>query len=463
MLRIKKKECSRYLKLFKEERVVELNKLTIHELQALLAKKEISSLELTEKCLEQVENINEQNQAFITVTKEKALKAAQAVDEKRDRGEELSPLAGIPVALKDNICTEGITTSCGSKILHNFVPPYNAYVVERICEAEGIVLGKTNMDEFSLETTTSREGSGVAVANGVSVYALGSDTGGSLRRTAVANGLVGLKPTYGLVSRNGLVAYASSLDQIGPITKDVTDSALVLNTIAGHDAKDSTSLKIEYPDYTQFLKNDVQGLRIGLPQEYFNNENSALVDKIKEVAQKLEELGAIVEECSLPHTEYAQGVYEIIATAEASSNLARYDGVRYGYRAAGAQDVDTLFVKTRSEGFGPEAKDKIILGTYILSSDSYEEIYLKALKIRSLIKQDFEQAFSKYDCLLTPPVYTNPVNLAGIPALTMTCGLIDNQPVGLQLIGKELAEGTLLRIAYSIEQNTDQTRLKASL
>ena len=481
---------------------MEVNKLTIHEIGELLNKKEISSLELSQQCLERIANIDGEIKAFLTVTKEQALEKAKIIDEKRSKGESLSPLAGIPMALKDNLCTEGIATTCGSQILHNFVPPYNATVVDKLLGADSVLLGKVNMDEFAMGSSTenssffvtknpwdlnsvpggSSGGSAAAVASDQAIFALGSDTGGSIRQPAAFCGVVGLKPTYGLVSRYGLVAYASSLDQIGPFTKDVTDTALVLNAIAGHDSLDSTSANIDYPDYTQFLKNDIKGMRIGLPQEYLGEGIDTEVEqKIKEAVKKLEELGAIVEECSLPHTQYAMPAYYIIAPAEASSNLARYDGVRYGYRTEGAEDVLTMFSRTRNEGFGTEVKRRIMLGTYALSSGYYDAYYLKALKVRALIKQDFDQAFNKFDCLLTPTspsvafqfgskadpismykqdVCTIPINLAGIPALSMPYGLVDNKPVGIQLIGKAFDEGTLLRIAYTLEQNSDQTRLK---
>lgn len=480
---------------------MELFSLTIHELQDLLVKKEISTEELTKKVLERIEQVEDKIKAFVTITKEEALKAAQEIDQKRINGVSLGPLAGIPMALKDNMCTEGIKTTCSSKILYNFIPPYNASVYEKLLGAGSVLLGKTNMDEFAMGSSTensgffatrnpwdlncvpggSSGGSAAAVAAGEAIFALGSDTGGSIRQPAAYCGVIGLKPTYGAVSRYGLIAYASSLDQIGPFTKDITDCALVMNTITGHDPFDSTSANADYPDYTSFLVNDIKGMRVGIPQEYFGEGIDPEVEnKIKEAIKKLEELGAIVEECSLPHTQYAMPTYYLIAPAECSSNLARYDGVRYGLRAEDADDVLSMFSRTRNQGFGVEVKRRIMLGTYALSSGYYDAYYLKALKVRNLIKQDFDQAFEKFHCLLTPTtpsvafefgsksdplamykqdVCTIPVNLAGIPALSLPYGLVNNKPVGLQLIGKAFAEGTLLRIGYALEQNSEETRI----
>jgi len=478
---------------------------TIHSLQDLLAKREISAEELTNQALERIENIDDKIKAFVTVTKDKAIHLARAIDQKRNMGENLGPLVGIPMALKDNMCTEGIKTTCSSKILYNFIPPYNARVYEKLLGAGSILLGKTNMDEFAMGSSTensgffptrnpwdlncvpggSSGGSAAAVASGEAVFALGSDTGGSIRQPAAFCGVVGLKPTYGVVSRYGLIAYASSLDQIGPFTRDVTDCALVMNAIAGHDSFDSTSAAVDYPDYTSFLVNDIKGMHVGIPQEYFGEGIEPEIEaKIREAISKLEELGAVVEECSLPHTQYALPAYYIIAPAECSSNLARYDGVRYGLRAEDADDIVSMFSRTRDQGFGIEVKRRIMLGTYALSSGYYDAYYLKALKVRNLIKQDFDQAFEKFDCLLTPTapsvafefgsksdplamykqdVCTIPINLAGLPALSLPYGLVNNRPVGLQLVGKTFGEGTLLKIAYSLEQNSDQTRLTPSL
>ncbi|MDD2402141.1 MAG: Asp-tRNA(Asn)/Glu-tRNA(Gln) amidotransferase subunit GatA [Clostridia bacterium] len=482
-----------------------LTELTAHELKGLLDKGEISSKDLVKEHLERIEKVDKKVNAFMTVTKEEALKQAEVVDEKRKRSEQLSPLAGIPMALKDNMCTKGIRTTCSSKILHNFIPPYNATVVEKLMKADSIVMGKCNMDEFAMGSSTensgyfptknpydlnvvpggSSGGSAASVAAEEVVFSLGSDTGGSIRQPAAFCGVIGLKPTYGYVSRYGLVAFASSLDQIGPFTRDMTDCALVMNEIFGHDHKDSTSAPVEVPDFTKALNNDVKGLKIGLPKEYMNEGiNPDIIECYKQAVAKLEELGAVCEEVSLPHTEYALPIYYIIAPAEASSNLARYDGVRYGLRVEG-EDIVSMFKKTRSQGFGEEVKRRIMLGTYALSSGYYDAYYLKALKVRTLIKQDFDQVFEKFDCLLTPTtpttafnfgekvddplsmymndICTVPANLAGVPALSMPFGLSKGRPVGLQLIGKAFGEGTLLRVGYTLEQNTTLTRPRPEL
>lgn len=475
--------------------------LTIHELHDCLINKEISAAELCALHLERIETLDDYLKAYITVTKEEAVKKAKAVDEKLAKGEAISPLAGIPMALKDNFCTEGIATTCASKMLVDFHPPYNAHVVDKLNAQDAVLLGKVNMDEFAMGSTTensaffatknpwnadcvpggSSGGSAAAVAGDLAVYALGSDTGGSIRQPAAFCGIVGLKPTYGAVSRYGLIAFASSLDQIGPLTKDVTDCALVLNAIAGYDHRDSTSAKINHPDYRQALINDIKGLRVGLPEEYFGEGIDPDVEaQVKASAKLLEELGAHVEMCSLPYTRYAMPAYYLIAPAEASSNLARYDGVRYGFRVED-KDVVSMFKSTRSQGFGPEVKRRIMLGTYALSAGYYDAYYLKALKVRHLIKMDFDKAFAKFDCLLTPTapstalskgqngdplslykqdICTIPSNLAGIPALSLPFGLVNNMPVGIQLLGKAFDEEMLLRVAYTLEMNSPLTRLK---
>lgn len=436
----------------------------------------------------------------MTVTGELALQQARKTDQRRAAGEALGALAGIPMALKDNMCTRGVKTTCSSQILNNFIPPYDAAVTEKLLTAGAVLVGKCNMDEFAMGSSTensgffktknpydekavpggSSGGSAAAVAASEAVYTLGSDTGGSIRQPAAFCGVVGLKPTYGVVSRYGLIAYASSLDQIGPLTKDITDCALVLNEIAGPDPRDSTSAPVEKPDYTSFLSNDIKGLRVGLPKEYMGEGIApGVASCLKQAAAKLEELGAVCEETSLPHTEYAMPAYYIIAPAEASSNLARYDGVRYGLRIQG-EDIIAMFKKTRSAGFGTEVKRRIMLGTYALSTGYYEAYYLKALKVRTLVKDDFDRAFTKYDCLLTPTapstafrlgeksqdplamylqdVCTIPINLAGVPALSLPFGLLQGLPVGIQLIGKAFGEGTLLRAGYALEQNSALTR-----
>jgi len=389
--------------------------------------------------------------------------------------------------------------------LQNFIPPYSATVAERLNKNGAVLLGKTNMDEFAMGSSTensgffptknpwdlervpggSSGGSAAAVAAGEAVYALGTDTGGSIRQPAAFCGLVGLKPTYGLVSRFGVVAFASSLDQVGPITLDVRDNALVLNAIAGHDPADSTSVAYDKPDYTQFLINDVKGLKIGLPKEYFADGLDPEVEQaIREAVKIFTDLGAHVEECSLPHTEYAVSAYYLIATAEASSNLARFDGVRYGYRAEDAEDVIEMFSKTRAEGFGPEVKLRIMLGTYALSAGYYDAYYLKAQKVRTLIKNDFDKVFEDFDLILAPTtpgiafkfgekatplemylhdIFTIPVNLAGLPAISLPAGFVKGMPVGMQLIAKHFGEGMLYRAAYTFEQNTEFHKAKPQL
>lgn len=477
---------------------------SVSELLELLVHKDLSSTELTKAYIERIKTVDPKLQAYLTVLEDQALAQAAEADRKIAKGEALGSLEGIPMALKDNMCTEGVRTSCASKILDNFFPPYNATVTERLRAAGTILLGKLNMDEFAMGSSTenshftktlnpwniecvpggSSGGSAVAVAADETAFALGSDTGGSIRQPAAFCGVVGMKPTYGAVSRYGLIAYASSLDQIGPLTKTVRDNALVMNVIAGHDSLDSTSVPYEKPDYTQFLINDIKGLKIGIPREYYGEGIDPAVAKgIQASIQALIDLGAEVAECSLPHTEYAIPSYYLIATAEASSNLARYDGVRYGYRAD-ADDVLGMFKRSRAEGFGPEVKRRIMLGTYALSSGYYDAYYLKAQKVRTLIKQDFDKAFAKFDVLLSPTaptaafkfgeksnplamylsdITTVPINLAGIPAISIPAGFVNGLPIGMQLMGKPFAEGTLYRIAYTFEQNTNYHTLKPKL
>lgn len=485
---------------------MQLNELTAHELHGKLAAREVSSREVTEAVLRRIDEVEEKVRAFVTVTREHALNKAGEVDAKIARGERLRPLEGIPVVIKDNMCTEGVLTTCSSKMLYNFVPPYSATVVKKLSTAGAVMVGKSNLDEFAMGSSTensrffatrnpwdtervpggSSGGSAAAVAAGETIVALGSDTGGSIRQPASFCGVVGLKPTYGAVSRYGLVAFASSLDQIGPLAKDVTDCAAVFGAIAGHDQLDSTSAGVEVPDYTGFLTGEVKGLRIGIPREYFiEGTDPGVRLVIDEAIKKFEDLGAVCEETSLPHTEYALPVYYLLATAEASSNLARYDGVRYGYRDESAEDMVNMFMRTRSEGFGEEVKRRIMLGTYALSSGYYDAYYLKALKVRTLIKQDFDRAFEKHDILLSPTspstsfkfgervddpikmylsdIFTISVNLAGIPGLSVPCGFTDGLPVGLQLMGRPFGEGTLFKAAYAFEQNTEHHKVKPNL
>lgn len=479
-----------------------MNNLTAHEAHSLLAAKKISSVELTEAVFAQVEKFEDKVKAYVTLTKDEALKRAKAADKNGN----FSSLMGIPIAIKDNMCTKGILTTCSSKILANYLPPYDATIVEKLAAAGAVPVGKTNLDEFAMGSSTensgfhtthnpwdlntvpggSSGGSAAAVAADECILALGSDTGGSIRQPAAFCGVVGLKPTYGRVSRYGLVAFASSLDQIGPLTKDVTDTAWLMNALAGHDPKDSTSVDIPVPDYRKALVNDVKKFRIGLISDLMGRgTDQAVKAAIKDAARKLESLGAIVEEVSLPTFEYAVPTYYLIAPAEASSNLARFDGVKFGHRSSDAPDLLTMYYNTRREGFGAEVKRRIMLGTYALSAGYYDAYYLKALKVRTLIKQDFEKAFKHFDVLLSPTapspafkigeksadplsmylsdIATIPVNLAGLPAISLPCGFSNGLPIGLQIIGEAFAEDKLLQVAYTYEQNTEWHKKRPSL
>ena len=484
---------------------MDLYKLTAHELHDKLVSKEISSVELTENVYSRIDEVEDKVQAYVTLDKENAMAQAAKVDAKIAAGEAIAPLAGIPGAIKDNICTKGLLTTCSSKMLSNVVPIYDAHVIKKLRADDAIFTGKTNMDEFAMGSTTessyfhktynpwnlervpggSSGGSAAAIAAGEAIWSLGSDTGGSIRQPASFNGCVGIKPTYGRVSRYGCVAFASSLDQIGPITRDVTDAALVLNTICGKDEHDSTSLPVDVPDFTKALRADVKGLRIGLPKEYYGEGVDPKVKaEIEKAVKTYESLGAEIVEVSLPHTEYAVITYYIIAPAEASANLARYDGVRYGFRAANATSAPEMTRLSRTEGFGPEVRRRIMLGTYVLSSGYYDAYYKKAMQVRTLIRRDFNEAFEKCDVLLTPTspvvaypvdgkmdplsiymldVTTIPVNMAGLPGISIPCGFADGMPVGMQLIGKVLDEETVLRAAYTFEQATDFHKAMAPL
>ncbi len=483
---------------------MKLHMLPVHQLSELMERKEVGSEEITIAHLERISQVEDKIRAFVTVTREEALAQARAVDDKRARGEVLSPLAGIPMALEDDICTEGVKTTCASRMLYNYIPPFDASVAERLKGAGAVLMGKCNMDEFGMgpaqedsgffrtqnpydpegEPGISSGGSAAAAAAGEAAFTLGSDTGGSIRQPAAYCGVIGLKPTYGRVSRYGLISYASSLDQIGPYTRDMTDLAMVLNAICGRDAKDSTSAQVDVPDYKKCLVNDVKGLKIGIPKEYFSGTEPRAAAKVREAAGKLEELGAICEEVSLPHTEYAVAAHYIISSAEASSNLARYDGVRYGLRVD-AEDVLSMFKKTRSQGFGDEVKTRIMLGTHVLSVGNYDDYYVKALRVRTLVKQDFDRAFERFDCLLTPAspaaafkigaaagsplgtymsqACTIPVNLAGLPAMSLPYGMVDGLPVGLQFIAGYFGEEVLIRVGYALEQSSELTRPKPGL
>jgi aspartyl-tRNA(Asn)/glutamyl-tRNA(Gln) amidotransferase subunit A len=475
---------------------LELYDRTAHEIAEELAGGDVSSREVTEAVLQRIEQVEEDVQSYMLVTPERALEQAEQADARREAGETLGPLDGIPIGLKDLLCTKGVPTTCSSRILENFVPPYDATAVRQVDAAGCVTVGKTNMDEFAMGSSTensgfkvtrnpwgldrvpggSSGGSASAVAAGECIIALGSDTGGSIRQPASLCGVVGMKPTYGRVSRYGLIAFASSLDQIGPMTKDVRDCALLLNVISGHDRLDSTSADIEAPDFTEALGQDVKGLRAGVVKELMGEGIDADVrHTVQQAIETLEGLGMTCEEVGVPHSNYSLATYYLIAPAEASSNLARYDGVRYGHRTPErVDDIVDMFAKTRGEGFGPEVRLRIMLGTYSLSAGYYDAYYLKALKVRTLIKQDCERAFEDVDVLVSPTSPTvafkvgeradDPlamkmadlcnmfVSLAGLPAVSVPCGLSDGLPVGLQIVGKAFDEETVLQVAYAYEQ-----------
>lgn len=478
-----------------------------HVLHDMLVNKEITALQLTEAVLARIDEVEGDVKAYLTITRDEAIAQAKAVDEKIAKGEDISFLEGIPGAIKDNICTKGVKTTCASQILKNFVPPYNATVMEKLNAENPVILGKVNLDEFAMGGSTenssfgvthnpwnldcvpggSSGGSAAAVAAGTAIWALGSDTGGSIRQPASFCGVVGMKPTYGRVSRYGLVAYASSLDQIGPLTKDVTDCAHILNIIAGRDEMDSTSVDAAVPDYTKALVKDVKGLRIGLPKEYFVKGMDPEVEgAVKAAVKELEAQGAEVVEISLPHTDYAISTYYLIAPAEAATNLARYDGVSYGERAEDAVDLVDMMTKTRSQYFGEEVKRRIMIGNYALSAGYYDAYYLKALKVRRLVKEDYDKAFEKVDVIICPTApsvaykigehisnplemylqdaCTVPLNLAGLPGISLPCGYSSSKmPIGMQIIGKALDEETLLRVAYTYEQSQSYHEDRAQL
>ncbi|MBE0336829.1 Asp-tRNA(Asn)/Glu-tRNA(Gln) amidotransferase subunit GatA [Paenibacillus sp. 23TSA30-6] len=471
---------------------------TLPEIHNKLHQKEISVSDLVGHALETIGAREDKIRTYITVDEEQARASARQLDDHLISGEERGLLFGLPVGIKDNIVTEGLRTTCGSQFLKNFDPVYDATVVGKLRAAQTVTLGKMNMDEFAMGGSNenssffparnpwdlervpggSSGGSAAAVAAGEAYFTLGSDTGGSIRQPASYCGVVGLKPTYGLVSRFGLVAFASSLDQIGPITKNVQDSAYVLQAIAGYDHKDSTSAKVDIPDYLNALTGDVKGLRIAVPKEYLGEGVDPQVkEKVLDALKTLEGLGAVWEEVSLPHTEYAVATYYLLASSEASSNLARFDGVRYGVRADNPDNLLDLYHQSRTQGFGPEVKRRIMLGTYALSSGYYDAYYLKAQKVRTLIKQDFDRVFEQYDVIIGPTapttafkigsqvddpltmylndILTIPVSLAGVPAISIPCGLADGLPVGLQIIGKAFDESSVLRVAHAFEQNTE--------
>ncbi len=482
---------------------MQLYQMTAGQLHEMLIGKEVTSREVTESVLRRIADVEDRIHAFITLTPDLALQQADLADA-RIRRREASPLTGIPLAIKDLICTQGVRTTCGSHILENFLPPYDATVTEKLKAAGAVFIGKANMDEFAMGSSTensffgptrnpwdreripggSSGGSAAAVAADECILALGSDTGGSIRQPASCCGIVGLKPTYGRVSRFGLVAFASSLDQIGPLTKDVRDTALLLNAISGHEPRDSTSMDIPVPDYSRALGDDLRSLILGIPKEYFGaGLDPEVASALQEAVHTLEGLGAKTVEVSLPHTHFAVAVYYIIAPAEASSNLARYEGVKYGFRAKDAPDLLEMYAKTRSQGFGAEVKRRIMLGTYALSAGYYEAYYRKASQVRTLIWQDFQKAFTQCHALLTPTapspafrigekandplqmylsdIFTIPCNLAGLPGLSLPCGFTgQGLPIGLQILANHFQEETILRVAYAFEQNTDFHRRK---
>jgi len=485
--------------------VAELNWLSIQEAHSQLPSRQISSVELTHACLDRIEAVEDRVQSFLTLTPETALAQAEAADRMLSAGEG-GPLTGVPVQIKDVMCTEGVPTTCASRMLENFVPVYNATAVERLLGQGAVMLGKGNMDEFAMGSSCensafhptmnpwdlervpggSSGGAAASVACGEAIYALGSDTGGSVRQPAALCGVVGLKPTYGLVSRYGLIAFASSLDQIGPVGRTVMDCALALNAIAGHDPRDATSVHQEPKDYAASLGQDIEGLRLGVPEEYFvDGMEPGSRKAVDEAILALEGLGASVRPVSLPTTRYALACYYIIAPSECSANLARYDGVKYGYSYQDTNDMWEALEKTREYGFGPEVTRRVMLGTYALSSGYYDAYYLKAQQARTLIRQDFDRVFQDVDALVTPTspvtafkigeksgdpvqmylidVCTVPVNISGLPGLSVPCGFSDGLPVGLQLIGPQFSEETLLRTAHAYESATGWSKARPAL
>jgi aspartyl-tRNA(Asn)/glutamyl-tRNA(Gln) amidotransferase subunit A len=480
-----------------------LAQLTLHEASDKLRKRELTSVELTEAVYQRIADTDDKVHAYLTLAREAALEQANRADEKLKQATDPAPLLGIPIALKDNFLTKGLRTTCASKILGDFIPPYDATTVDKVRSAGAVIIGKTNLDEFAMGSSVensaffatcnpwnleripggSSGGSAAAVAADECIAALGTDTGGSIRQPAACCGIVGLKPTYGRVSRYGIIAFASSMDQVGPMTKDVRDAALLLEAIAGQDPADSTSINSSVPRYSAALNGDIKGLRLGIPKEYFVSGMQIEVgEAVRSAIRELEKHGAVIEEISLPHTEYAVAVYYIVATAEASSNLARYDGMRFGRRANGKDLIETYMI-SRDEGFGAEVKRRIMLGTYALSAGYYDAYYLKAQRVRTLIRKDFDAAFGRCDVILTPTapttafrlgektqdplqmylsdIYTISINLAGLPAISLPCGFDgEGMPIGLQIIGKHFDEATILRVADTYERATEWHKKK---
>lgn len=475
-----------------------LRDLTIKEINSKLRQKELTATDLVKLSFKRIAEVESDVQAFITLDEQNALAAAAALDERIAAGADLGLLAALPVGVKDNISTKGVLTTCGSKMLVNYIPVYNATVYDRVVDEGSIMVGKTNMDEFAMGSSTeysafqpsynpwdlnrvpggSSGGSAAAVASGEVYYALGSDTGGSIRQPAAYTGIVGFKPSYGLVSRYGLVANASSLDHVGPLTKNVGDAAYVLQAIAGKDPMDSMMSDVEVPDYAAALTGDIKGMRIGVAKEYFiEGIDPAVKEAVMESVKVFEDLGATVDEVSLPHSEYAIAANYIILAAEAGSNLGRFDGVRYGLRAEKPESLQDMYLRTRSEALGPEVKRRIIFGNYVLGTGHYEDYFLQAQRVRTLVKNDYDQVFAKYDLVLGPTtpttafkindntndpltvyhsdILTVAANLAGLPAISLPCGFADGLPVGLQLTGKQFADADVLRAAYAYEQSTE--------
>jgi aspartyl-tRNA(Asn)/glutamyl-tRNA(Gln) amidotransferase subunit A len=483
-----------------------LNELTIHELKDKIKKREISAREVADDVFKRIDAVEGKVHSYITLMREPAYEAAERADRDIREGK-INALTGIPVALKDIMCTRGVKTTCGSHILHNFIPPYDATVVKKLRAAGAVFVGKANMDEFAMGSSTetswfgvtrnpwdleripggSSGGSASAVAADECVAATGSDTGGSIRQPAALCGVVGLKPTYGRVSRFGLIAFASSLDQIGPFTKDVEDCAIMMNVIAGYDPMESTSVPMEVPDYLSFIRKDIRGWTVGIPKEYFIEGIDPEVEgAVRKAITVLEGLGAKCVDISLPHTEYCLAVYYVIAPAEASSNLARYDGVKYGYRSTGSRDLLEMYKMTRSEGFGAEVKRRIMIGTYALSSGYYDAYYKKASQVRTLIKRDFQEAFKSCDVIITPTtptpafrigektddplqmylsdIFTISTNLAGIPGISVPCGYTKSGlPIGVQFLAGHFEEGKLLQVAHAYEKHSGIKRRRPGL
>lgn len=480
--------------------------LKIKELHELFQKKELKVTDLVDESYKRINQVEDKVQAFLTLDEEQARSKAQSLDDKLVKGEATGALFGMPIGVKDNIVTKGLKTTSGSKILHNFDPIYNATVADKLQEAETVTIGKLNMDEFAMGSSNensgfkktynpwdltrvpggSSGGSAASVAAGEVLFSLGSDTGGSIRQPAAFCGVVGMKPTYGRVSRYGLIAFASSLDQIGPITRTVEDNAYLLQAICGLDPMDSTSANVEVPNFSQALTGDVKGLKIAVPKEYLGEGvKQEVKDSVMHALKELEKLGATWEEVSLPHSKYALATYYLLASSEASANLARFDGVRYGYRTANAETLIDMYKKTRAEGFGEEVKRRIMLGTFALSSGYYDAYYKKAQKVRTLIKKDFEDVFANYDVIIGPTtptpafkidentkdpmtmyandILTIPVNLAGVPGISVPCGFSNGLPLGLQIIGKHFDESTIYRVAHAFEQATDFHKQKPQL